>query len=127
MFNSSRKLAPSQALGRVCVLLSQLLRVPSSVACPRPELVASPSETASSPVLSLTRGPHLPPGGSFMMMSGHPGTGSLEPGDTTENPACFIYVNSLNWGTRRTPPVLHTWLTCYRVRRFAVCGGFITQ
>ena len=27
MFNSSRKLAPSQALGRVCVLLSQLLGV----------------------------------------------------------------------------------------------------
>ena len=49
MFNSSRKLAPSQALGRVCVLLSQLLGVPGSVARPRPELVASPSATASSP------------------------------------------------------------------------------
>lgn len=27
------------------------------------------------------------------MTSGPPGTGSLEPGDTTENPACFISVN----------------------------------
>lgn len=73
----------------------------------RPELVASPSQTASSPVLSLTQGPQLPPGGSFVMTSGPPGTGSLEPGDTTENPACFISVNCLNRGTQRTPLVLY--------------------
>ena len=34
-----------------------------------------------------------------MMTSGPPGTGSLEPGDATENPACFISVNCLNRGT----------------------------
>ena len=41
------------------------------------------------------------------MMSGRPGTGSLEPGDTTENPACFIYMNSLNGDTENPACFTH--------------------
>lgn len=86
-----------EVLGRVHFLLSQLLEVLCSVARPRPELLASPSLTASSPVLCLTRGPHLPPRGSFVMTLGLLGTGSLELGDTTE-PHLFHICEQLRTG-----------------------------
>ena len=50
-----------------------------------------------------------------MMMSGRPGTGSLELGDTTENPACFIYMNSLNGDTENP--------ACFTHVRVTVCGA----